>query len=448
MHGTRYINHLLEIMKWFTIIRCMKDGRHPIIVVGGGGSGLVAAERAASIGAHVLLLERAPRLGTKLLVSGGGKCNITHAGEIEELLMAFRPHERRFLKPSFYKFSNRDILRLLGDEGVPSYTRPDGRVFPRSGRAKDIVEAFARRLKRVGVDVRLRTPVVGLIVSEGSVSGVQLGQVQHRSSQVIIATGGASYPKTGTTGDGYRWLRRSGHTISPIRPALAPIAIDPPLPVSWRGVAIRDGQLSAYASRRKIAQWNGDILFTHEGISGPAALEISSVAAAAMDSGSVDIHFDFFPHKEYRVLDATFTDTIRVNSGKQISSILEAWLPNRIVPFLLSSANIPPDQRAYRLTREERRSIIAFLKHWRLGTVSRIDLERGEVTAGGVALPEVDPHTMHSRKILGLYLCGEVLDIDGPVGGYNLQAAFSTGFVAGESAAREWLQPDNKPAVL
>lgn len=433
-------------MKWFTIIPFMNELQEPLIVVGGGGSGLVAAERAASMGARVLLLERTPRLGTKLLVSGGGKCNITHAGEIGELLMAFNPHERRFLKPSFYRFSNRDILRLLEDEGVPSFARPDGRVFPVSGRAKDVVEAFARRMKRVGVDLRLRTPVASLIVSEGSVVGVQLGTVHYHASLVIIATGGASYPKTGTTGDGYRWLRVSGHTIVPIRPALAPITIDPPLPIHWRGVAIRDGQLSAYASGRKIAHWDGDILFTHEGISGPAALEISTVAADAMDTGTVDIHFDFFPHVEYSALDATFTDTIRINSGKQISSILEAWLPNRIVPFLLSAVSIPADQRAYSLTREQRRIIIAFLKHWHLGTVSHIDLERGEVTAGGVALSEVDPHTMRSRKILGLYLCGEVLDIAGPVGGYNLQAAFSTGFVAGEAAAREWLQSGDTSA--
>jgi hypothetical protein len=435
-------------MKSFAIFPFMKESRQPIIVVGGGGSGLVAAERAASLGAHVLLLERTPRLGTKLLVSGGGKCNITHAGEIEELLTAFRPHERRFLKPSFYRFSNRDILHLLEDEGVPSFTRPDGRVFPASGRARDIVGAFARRMKRVGVDIRLRTPADGLLLSEGSVSGVQIGPVQHRASLVILATGGASYSKTGTTGDGYRWLRTCGHTIAPIRPALAPIAIEPPLPVEWRGVAIRDGQLSAYASGRKIAQWKGDILFTHEGISGPAALEISAAAAASMDAGPVDIYFDFFPHVEERALDATFTETMRVNSGKQISSILEAWLPNRIVPFLLSLVRVPADQRAYCLIREKRRSIIAFLKHWHLGTVSRIDLERGEVTAGGVVLSEVDPHTMRSRKIPGLYLCGEVLDIDGPVGGYNLQAAFSTGFVAGEAAAREWLQSGGNAAEL
>ena len=418
---------------------CGFMSRHPLVVIGGGGGGLVAAARAASMGTRVVLLERNRRLGIKLRISGGGKCNITHAGPMESLLTAFRPPEARFLKHAFFRCTNRDVLRRIAEEGVPTFAREDGRVFPVSGRADDVVEALTAPLRRAGVDIRLESRVTSLAFEGESIAGAVVDGNLVPSSHIIVATGGVSYPKTGTTGDGFIWLASLGHTIIPLRPALAPMRISPPLPGSWRGVALRNGRLSVFSGGTKVAGWNGDVLFTHEGLSGPATLEVSRTAAQGLEEGTVTVYYDFFPSKEFTELDADLQKEIRTTPSRMIATLLNAWLPNRIVSHLLHSMGIAPETRGYQLTREQRRAISRLLKSWEIGRVSQIDRERGEVTAGGVSLEEVDPRSMRSRKVRGLYLCGEVLDIAGSVGGYNLQAAFSTGFLAGESAARDWL---------
>lgn len=413
--------------------------QNPIIVIGAGAAGMLAAWRAGSLGARVLLLERNPKPGIKLLISGGGKCNITHAGEMEELRSAFLPREARFLKHAFHRCTNTDILRLFEGEGVPTFTRPDDRVFPASGRAGDVVAALVALLGKAGVHSEFGTRVESLQASAGEIRVAIAGGNAHTSSRVIVATGGVSYPRTGTTGDGIRWTGVLGHTIIPLRAALAPIAVAPALPRDWRGVAVRGGSLAVYAGGAKVEEWQDDILFTHEGISGPAALEVSRSAAIARERGEAELRFDFFPAKEYPLLDAELNHLLLTRRDRMIGSLLESWLPNRLVPRLLEIAGVDRGKRGHVLTREERRAVVRLLKSWTIGRVSGVPLERGEVTAGGVSLDEVDPRTMRSRKVKGLYLCGEILDIAGPVGGYNLQAAFSTGFVAGETAAKDWL---------
>ena len=413
--------------------------REPILVIGGGAAGIIAAWKAASMGADVVLLERNKKLGIKLLISGGGKCNITHAGPMEDVLATFIQKESRFLKPSFYKFSNDDVVRMIEERGVKTFARPNGRVFPVSGNADDVVNALAEYLTATGVDVTLNSRVKEIVAEDGTVWGLRFEKGEIRSSHIILATGGASYPKTGTTGDGFEWARQLGHTIVPVRPALAPIGVKPALPASWRGIALRGGRLIVFSGDKKLIEWDDDILFTHEGISGPAALEVSRVAAEAMGSQAVELRFDFFPGKDFQNLDDELNQLVLLQRDKMIGTILDAWLPNRIVPEVLKSIGLDPAKRGHVLTREERRKIVKLLKSWNLGEVSRIDIERGEVTAGGVALDELDPKSMRSRKAKGLYVCGEILDIAGPVGGYNLQAAFSTGYVAGESAANDWL---------
>jgi predicted Rossmann fold flavoprotein len=413
--------------------------RDPILIVGGGGAGLVAAWRASSVGAPVVLLERNRRPGIKLLISGGGKCNITHAGSMTDLLRAFIPAEAHFLRPAFHRWSNDDMIRLLENEGVSTTTRQDGRVFPLKGTAKDVVRVLEALLGRNSVTVRVDSHVKSIEGRDGHFAAILASGQTVSSSHLILATGGASYPKTGTTGDGYGWAKDLGHTVVRIRPALAPIALRPPLPTSWRGIALRGGRLSVHTEGRKIASWDGDVLMTHEGISGPAALELSRPAAVAAERGTVTMEFDFFPGREFHVLDNELTGLVESNRGKMIGTLLETWLPNRMVPELLISVGADATVRGHTLSRDTRRSITRLLKSWKIGTISSIPLERGEVTAGGVALREVDPHSMRSRKISGLYLCGELLDVAGPVGGYNLQAAFSMGYVAGESAAQDWL---------
>lgn len=407
----------------------------PIIVIGAGGAGLIAAMRAAECGARVVLLERNARPGIKLLISGGGKCNITHDGTMEHVRSAFLPREARFLKPSFHRFTNQDIRERLQRQGVATTVRADERVFPVSGHAKDVVDALVKPLHALGVEIRLNTRVENVTSDANGVSGVRTAAGAIPARTIVLATGGVSYAKTGTTGDGFRWAAALGHTIVPIRPALAPIRVSPPLPPEWRGIAIRSGRLAVVANGKRQASWSGDILFTHEGISGPAALAISRDAAIHLESGGVDLELDFFPGQDHAVLDEDLLRLSRSRGARTLDSALDEWLPNRLVPWLLEKAGVPPGVRGFALTREHRRAVVGLLKHWRIGSVASVPLDRGEVTAGGVALDEVDPRTMRSRLVRGLYLCGEVLDIAGPVGGYNLQAAFSTGFVAGESAA-------------
>lgn len=417
----------------------------PILVIGAGAAGLIAAWRTAALGAPVVLLERNRKPGIKLLISGGGKCNITHDGSMEDLRRAFRPAEARFLRPAFHRCSNSTILELLAAEHVPTYTRADGRVFPVSNNADDVVTALLRHPVRAGAALRLNTRVMEILTAESGVTGVRTDAETIPAAGVVIATGGMSYPKTGTTGDGYRWARELGHSIVPPAPALAPIGVEPGLPADWRGVALREGVLALYAAGKKTHEWQGDILFTHEGVSGPAALELSGPAAAA--EPGAELRFDFFPGEEFTALDERLRVLVEGNRGKMIATVLESILPNRIIPDLLQGIGVAAETRCAVLTREERRLITGLLKSWRIGRVGRISVERGEVTAGGVALAEVDPQTMRSRKVQGLYWCGEVLDIAGPVGGYNLQAAFSTGFVAGETAGRDWLLEFESPAL-
>jgi len=407
----------------------------PVIVVGGGAAGIIAAWRSAGLRAPTLLLEKNERLGIKLHISGGGKCNITHAGRMHDIRMAFEPNEARFLRLPFLRFTNEDVLALLHERGVETYTRPDGRIFPVSGRAEDVVEALAWHAGHAGAEIRCGSVVERLEAAGGKVHGIWMQGRSHRASAVILATGGVSYPKTGTTGEGLRWARELGHSLVPLRAALAPIYLDPAPPADWSGVAVRDCLLRARAGGKVISRWRSDLLFTHKGISGPTALGVSRDVALALEHGPATLDADLLPDRPPEDLAAELTSAEHRAARRGVRSLLDAWLPNRIVPAILARAGVDPTTPLHQLPRPARNRLIETLKGWPLGAVRAVPLERGEVTAGGVSLDEVDPATMASRNVPGLYLCGEILDIAGPVGGYNLQAGFSTGYVAGEAAA-------------
>lgn len=367
-----------------------------------------------------------------MLISGGGKCNVTHDGPMEDLRTAFPPRAGRFLKGAFHAFTNTDIRALLASAGVRTAVRENGRVFPVEGFARNVVDALLQAARSKGVKIASNSHVEGVVRDSKGIVSVVVNGEQIASRNVLIATGGISYRKTGTTGDGITWAGTLGHTIIPLRPALAPIGVRPRLPQAWRGVAIRGGRLSVSDGSRLVRSFDGDILFSHEGISGPAALEVSNAAAVAAEHGRADLVLDFFPVTDARELDARLLAAVQSNKGKMIGTILDAWLPNRLVPDLLQQHGVDPATRGHSLTGEARKALVHMLKGWIIGAIGRIDIDRGEVTAGGVSLDEVDPRTMQSRLVPGLYFAGEVLDIDGPVGGYNLQAAFSTGVLAGE----------------
>jgi predicted Rossmann fold flavoprotein len=414
-----------------------------VIVVGGGAAGMLAAWRAAQRGARVTLLEKKGRLGTKILISGGGKCNLTHAGEMEEIRRQFRSNEAGFLKPSFYRFTNEDFLELLTGQGMKVYTRPDGRIFPVPPTdAKDVVEILERHVRDAGVKVRLDCPVEKILVAEGTVTGVQVGDKVLPCSRLIVAVGGSSFPGTGCTGDGWKWLAELGHTIVRLTAALAPLYLDPTPPDDWSGVALRDCVLRARkqnpdsSTGKERMHWRGDLLFTHKGVSGPTALGVSREIAEALPEHST-VEVDLYPDETFEQVSARLLTQAQQNPKKTLLGLIDdAPLPERLRKPLLETAKLDPTARCAQLTAKDRNRLANTLKGWLVGRVRAVPLERGEVVAGGVVLDEVDSKTMESRKIKGLYLCGEVLDIAGPVGGYNLQAAWSTGVVAGDSAAQ------------
>lgn len=403
-----------------------------VIVVGAGAAGILAALRAAELGASVTLLEKTNRIGTKILISGGGKCNICHDGPMEDVLRAFRPHEARFIRPACYRFPNREIVRLFTERSLEVYTRPNGRIFPTHGTAKDVVAILRERLDQAKANLRLETPVEHILVEDGRVVGVRAGGRDWVSRHVIVSVGGSSYPTTGTTGEGFRWLRELGHTIVPVRAALAPIYLEGTDP-ELAGLALRDVVLKARAGGREIARWRDDLLYTHRGISGPTVLGISREVA---EHPGATLEIDLFPDLSFESLRDHWLAWAREHPRQMVLTELERRLPERFAPLVLAAAGVPAATVAAQFTQKQRNRLVEVLKAFPLPPVRLVVLEKGEVVAGGVSLDEVDPQTMRSKIVEGLYLCGEVLDIAGPVGGYNLQAAFATGYVAGETAAQ------------
>ncbi|MFA6457057.1 MAG: NAD(P)/FAD-dependent oxidoreductase [Bacteroidota bacterium] len=408
-----------------------------LLVIGGGAAGMVAAWRASSTGSSVLLLEKNAQLGIKILISGGGKCNITNSSDVKTMLKQFQKNESRFLKYAFHEFTNFDLLELLRTEGVETYARENGKVFPKSHDAEEVVSALRRVMETAGVEILLQSPVKEIRQREDGKYSITSGRNTHQADAVIIASGGASYRKTGTTGDGYRWLQELGHTIVPIRPALTPIVLTPLPASSWQGTPIRDCELLAVNGTEVVSRWNGDVLITHFGISGPATLEVSRNAYLVFEQGKkIDMCVDFFPELTIEQLDEKLSSELQSNPSRNILTLAEQLVPQRLAEYLLVNAAIIHTKKLNQISKTERSALVKILKRCPLGTVKDIPLDRGEVTAGGVSLNEVDPTTMESKLRKGLYLCGEILDIAGPVGGYNLQAAFSTGFVAGSHAGK------------
>jgi hypothetical protein len=404
-----------------------------VIVVGGGAAGLVGAWRAASLGHAVLLLEANGRLGVKLRISGGGKCNITHEGPPKQLLAAFSKDQARFLRPSLHAFDSEAVLGLLRREGVDTYTRENGRVFPldRPGSATAVVAAFEALARRAGVEVRTGARVSGLLGRVPRLEALLLDRERLEADVFILATGGASYPETGTRGEVLGWLKDLGAPVRPWFPALAPIPLQRPRP-AWEGVSLRDGELRLGAGPmgRRIVAFAGDIVFTKSGISGPAALELSQATERARREGATWLTYTAVLALPETV-DAELQSDQRMNPRLLAATWLQRHLPERLVEPLLQEAGLSRSLMLKDLPKAGRKALVALVTGLPLGEPQAVPLARGEVAAGGVELAAVDPRTMALRGWENLRVCGELLDIDGPVGGYNLQAAFSTGYAAG-----------------
>lgn len=402
-----------------------------VIVIGAGAAGLMAAWKAAERGLEVLLLEKNDRVGRKILISGKGRCNITNNTDIEGLIQNI-PGNGNFLYSSFYTFSNDDLIRLLQEEGLETKVERGGRVFPVSDRSKDVVRILQKLVEKMGVDILLSTSVDSIIAKEGAVSGVRLknGKVFETSS-IVLATGGASYPSTGSTGDGYRMAEKLGHTIVPLKPSLVPLITAEKWIGELQGLSLKNISIKMTdKSGRKIYSDFGEMLFTHFGVSGPVILSASR-HILPYNYKNVRLVIDLKPALNEETLDARVQRDFDKYSRKQFKNSLEDLLPQKLIPVIIKLSQINAEKPVNQITKAERRALVTLLKNFTLEITGSRPITEAIVTAGGVSTDEINPSTMESKIVKGLYLAGEVIDVDGYTGGFNLTIAFSTGVLAG-----------------
>jgi predicted Rossmann fold flavoprotein len=406
------------------------------VVVGGGAAGLMAAGRAAEQGARVLLLEKTPRLGNKLRLTGGGRGNITHVGDAQQIAEHLGPNGA-FLRGALAQFGPRELAVFFHRQGLPTVVEPDGRVLPASHNAHTVVTTLRRYCLEHGVTFRYHSQVRSVLRGAEGVCGVTVGDIEIAAGAVILATGGLSYPGTGSTGDGYEMARRLGHTIVPPRAGLvALVAADPWIP-EVEGLSLRDVALGAWQRSHRLATRRGDVLFTRDGISGPAALNLSLDVAQAFERGRVRLRIDLLPDTPQDTLEADLEREMREHGSASYRSLLRGRVPRSLAAVYERLGGIPGERRLAQVSAAERERTVALLKALELQLVATRPIAEAMVTLGGVACDEIEPMSMASRRVQGLYLAGEILDVAGETGGYNLQAAFTSGWLAGTHAARQ-----------
>ncbi len=408
--------------------------KHDIIVIGGGPSGLLAAATAASHGARTTLLERMDRPGRKLRICGKGRGNIGNTAPLSDFLTHFGKNFR-FLRPALAHFFTPDTVDLLDSLGVPTKEERGGRLFPVSDNAQDLVDAFVRHARGSGVTIRTGCRVSDIRrLAEGF--EITFGSEKLKADRVILATGGASYPATGSTGDGYDLARRLGHGITAIAPALIPLVTAGDAAKRLQGLSLRNVRAELRVDGKKSADQMGEMLFTHFGLSGPIILTLSKAAVQALDQGrKTEIHVDLKPALEPAKLDARLQRDLNEHGKMHLENLLRGLMPPKLIPVCLDQTGLAGDKPANQVSSEERKRLRIWLKELRFEVTGHRPLREAIVTAGGVSLTEVNPKTMQSRICPGLFLAGEVLDMDADTGGFNLQAALSTGHLAGLSAS-------------
>lgn len=406
-----------------------------VIVIGAGPAGMMAAIRAAEIGKSVLLLERNKILGTKLLLSGKGRCNLTNAGEISEFIEQYIDNGR-FLYHAFSRFFNQDLIDFFGHVGLKTKVERGGRVFPVSDRAEDICLALKVYLQKNKVKILFSSRVSEVLVCEGEVKGVRLENGQSLyASRVIVATGGLSYPKTGSTGDGYLFAKKLGQSIIPTQPGLVGLTTEEKWVKNAQGLNLKNVKASLYENGKKRKEELGEMVFTHFGVSGPIILKLSVKIDSALKNNQIFLSIDLKPGLTQEQLNNRLLREIQDSPIRHYKNFLKTLLPRKLIPVFVELSGINPEKKINQLTKKERLVLINLLKDLKLRISGARSIAEAIVTRGGISTQEINPKTMESKIIKGLYFCGEVIDVAGLSGGYNLQAAFSTGFVAGESSA-------------
>ncbi len=407
---------------------------------------MLAAGHAAESGAEVVLLEKMPAPGKKILVSGKTRCNLTNACDLEDFILAFGPNGR-FLYSAFNRFFREDLLALMKRYGVETKTERGGRIFPASDKSEDVVRALESYLSDNRVKMVKHSQVTAITAADGQVTGVKTAEKEYEAGAVILATGGSSWPATGSTGDGYRMAKALGHTIVKLRPALVPLVVEEvDLAKSMQGVSLKNVRLTSYRCRAEEIEtpksWKkvidtrfGEMMLTHFGLGGPITLLMSLDIVDALDEGPVSVAIDLKQAIKMDELQHRLQRDFDAYSKRSFQNILKELLPQKMIAPILQLSGIPAEKKGHQINSKERDYLAALLKSLRFNIKGPLPLSSAMVTAGGVSLKEIDPRTMASKLVRGLYFCGEVMDIDADTGGYNLQAAFSTGYVAGESAA-------------
>lgn len=408
-----------------------------VIVIGAGAAGLMAAGQAASAGAKVLLLEKKEIPGRKIAISGKGRCNITNAENVSDFIQNY-PGNGRFLNGILREFDNVRLREFLSEFGVETKVERGGRVFPVSDNAEAVVHALVQYINEAGVELRTNQTVSDILVKDEIVEGVKLtsGTI-FKAGSVIICTGGSSYPGTGSTGDGYRFAEKLGHHLIPPRASLVPLKTSEKWAQEVQGLSLRNVEASLWYGGKKQKTEFGEMLFTHFGVSGPIILTLSRWAGEALLKGQkVELQINLKPALTSEQLDLRLQRDFQKFSNKQFKNSLDELLPQSLIPVIIQLSKISPDRVIHQLTREERKRLVQLMQQLTLSVTGTLPIAAAIVTAGGVDVKEIDPKTLASKKLPGLYWAGEVVDVDGVTGGYNLQAAFAMGYRAGRAAAK------------
>ncbi len=404
-----------------------------VIVVGAGPAGLLAAGSAAKAGRSVLVLEKMRQEGRKLLITGKGRCNITNDAEVSEFIQHVHPNGR-FLRTAFGHFFSNDILQLLHDYGVETTCERGGRHFPTSNRSADVLEALLQWVKEQKVEIRCGQRVEKLFVEEKAIKGVQANGLEYLANKVILATGGKSYPATGSNGEGYELARSAGHSIAPVRPSLVPLETDGGVAQKLQGLTLKNVRATVWVNDKKSGEDFGEMIFTHFGVSGPIILTLSrTVVDALHQKNNVELSIDLKPALDEQKLDARLLRDLDESGKKRISNLFRSWLPTSMIPVFMDLLDIDPEKEGHQLSSKERRKIRNLMKDFRFKVTGHRSFKEAIITAGGIPTAEISSKTMESKLISGLYFAGEMIDLDAETGGYNLQIAYSTGWLAGRS---------------
>ena len=407
---------------------------YDLIVIGGGPAGLMAAGRAGECNARVLLLEKDERPGVKLLLTGKERCNLTNNISVKDMVKAFGP-KGRFLFSALSRFSAAETIDFFEKRGVKIKIENNQRAFPKSGKAGDVLDALLDYLRETKAEILKKSTVKKIVHKNNLIVKIILADGKELSAKnYIIATGGKAYPLTGSTGDGYSWLATLGHNIIKPLPALTPLIVKNKFIQGLEGVSLTEAEFTFKKDNKTIDSRIGEAIFTAHGLSGPAIMDASGLIARSLPG--IRLSIDFFPAEDMAKLDLRMQKLFSANSNRQINNVLIGFLPPKLIAVLLKLTNIPAEIKINQVTKEDRRNLIKLLKGFEL-EIERVDgFDKAMMTSGGVDLKEVDPSTMRSKIIGNLFLAGEILDLDGPTGGFNLQACWSTGRLAGESAAK------------